>query len=48
MSKITVEEILQKVNAIPAFPATVIKSRLPTKYYENSGVLNLSRPQPIL
>ena len=25
MSKITVEEILQKVNAIPAFPATVIK-----------------------
>ena len=23
-------------------------TRLPTKYYENSGVLNLSRPQPIL
>ena len=27
---------------------TKLKTRLPTKYYENSGVLNLSRPQPIL
>ena len=37
-----------KATAAPEAAAPYETARLPTKYYENSGVLNLSRPQPIL